>query len=266
MHAFLKDTLRGQIALVTGVGSGIGKATARLFGFAGARVAALTRKTEEAEATADEIRRAGGDALAVTADISRSADMKSAIDQVEATWGRLDLVVANAGINGVWAPLEEIGEADWDQTLDVNLKGTFLTVKHALPLLKRQGGAIAFVSSVNGTRIFSNAGASAYASSKAAQLALARMLALELAKHRVRVNTVCPGSIDTSIDENTRRKNLDQIREPVVFPAGHVPLTGGRPGTPEQVAELLWFLCSPLAAHITGAEVFIDGAESLLVG
>lgn len=251
---------------MTGAGSGIGKATAKFLAAAGARVAGLTKDAEEAEATCREIRASGGTAIALVADVSSDEAMKASVEKIRATWGRLDLVVANAGINGVWAPVENISAADWDKTLGVNLKGTFLTVKYAVPLLKQNGGAIVLVASVNGTRIFSNAGASAYASSKAAQVAFGKMTALELAKHRIRVNTVCPGSIDTNIEENMRREKLDEIREPVVFPEGHIPLTDGRSGSATQVAELIWFLCSPLSTHITGAEVFIDGAESLLQG
>jgi NAD(P)-dependent dehydrogenase (short-subunit alcohol dehydrogenase family) len=262
----LKDSLRGKVALVTGAGSGIGKATAKLFGACGARVVALTRSSGDAENTCREITRAGGEAIPVAADVSDSAQMANGFHAIAKAWGRLDLVVANAGINGLWAPIEEITEADWEKVFDVNLKGTFLSVKLAVPLLKANGGAIVIVSSVNGTRIFSNAGASAYATTKAGQLAFGRMMALELAKHRIRVNTVCPGAIETNIDENTRRKHLERAREPVEFPAGRIPLTDGQPGSAEQVAELIWFLCSDLAAHISGAEVFIDGAESLLQG
>lgn len=266
MHTLFKDSLTQKVALVTGAGSGIGKATAKLFAYAGARVAVLTRSADEAEATCREIRLANGEALGLTADVSDAPALARSYRTIEDAWGRLDIVVANAGINGLWAPVEEIAESDWDKTLDVNLKGTFLTVKHAVPLLKRQGGAITIVASVNGTRIFSNAGASAYATSKAGQLAFARMMALELAKHRIRVNTVCPGSIETNIDENTQRKDLHKVREAVVFPEGNIPLTNGKPGTAGQVAELIWFLSSGIATHVTGAEVFIDGAESLLQG
>jgi NAD(P)-dependent dehydrogenase (short-subunit alcohol dehydrogenase family) len=266
MHPLFKDTLAGKVALVTGAGSGIGKATAKLFSYAGARVAALTRSADEAEATCREIRAAHGEALGLPADISDATAMARSIRAIEDAWGRLDVVVANAGVNGLWAPVDEIGEDDWDQVMNINLKGTFLTVKHAVPLLKRQGGAVVIVASVNGTRIFSNAGASAYATTKGGQVAFGRMMALELAKHRIRVNTVCPGSIDTRIDENTQRKDLEKAREPVVFPEGHIPLTDGKSGSSEQVAELIWFLSSGLSSHITGAEVFIDGAESLLQG
>lgn len=266
MLALLKDSLVGQVALVTGAGSGIGQATAKLLAFAGARVGVLTRSPEEAEETVAEISAAHGEALALPGDISDSAAMERSVQTLEQKWGRLDIVVANAGVNGLWAPIEQIGEKDWEHVMGINLKGTFLTVKTAVPLLKRNGGAIVIVSSVNGTRIFSNGGASAYATSKAGQLAFGRMMALELARHRIRVNTVCPGSIKTRIGENTTRRDIDKAREPVVFPEGHIPLTDGKPGSSEQVAELIWFLSSPLAAHITGAEVFIDGAESLLQG
>ena len=261
-----QDTLRGKVAFVTGVGSGIGRAAAELFGEAGAKVAGLTLKMEDAQATADRIVSAGGEALALAGNVSSTADLAAAVRQIEQRWGRLDIVVANAGINGLWAPLDEISEDDWQQTLDTNLKGTFLTVKHALPLLKRNGGAVTVIASVNGTRIFSNSGATAYSSSKAGQVAFARMTALELAKHRIRVNTVCPGAIDTNIEENTKQQHLERAREPVEFPEGQIPLTDGKSGSARQVAQLIWFLSSDLADHITGTEVFIDGAQSLLQG
>lgn len=267
-QTLFKDSLSGKVALVTGAGSGIGKATAKLFAYAGARVAILTHNQAEAEATCMEIRHGGGEALGLVADVSDAAQMQQNMAKLGDAWGRLDIVVANAGINGLWAPIEDIGESDWEKTIDVNLKGTFLTVKHAVPWLKKNsaGGAIAIVASVNGTRIFSNTGASVYATSKAAQVAFARMMALELARHRIRVNTVCPGSIETRIGENTRKQDLDKIRVPVVFPEGHVPLTDGQAGTAGQVAELIWFLCSGIATHVTGTEVYIDGAESLIQG
>lgn len=261
-----KATLTGKVALVTGAGSGIGKATALLLGRAGARVAALTPKSAEADATARAIAAAGGEAIGFAADVSSSSGLQQAIAQINERWNRLDIVVANAGINGLWAPLDELGEDDWQQTLDVNLKGTFLTVKHALPLLRREGGSVIIVSSINGTRVFSNSGATAYSSSKAGQVAFGRMIALELAKHRIRVNTVCPGAIETKIGENTTHQNLEKAREPVAFPEGEIPLTDGESGTARQVARLIWFLSSDLSDHITGTEVFIDGGQSLLKG
>jgi len=259
-------SLAGKVALVTGAGSGIGKATALLFAEAGACVGVLTHNAREARLTAREITDSGRQAIPLVADVSSEKSMKAAFALIKKTWGRLDIVLANAGINGLWAPLEEIKTSDWDDTLGVNLRGTFLTVKYALPLLKRTGGSIVIVASVNGTRMFSNTGASAYATSKAGQVAFARMVALELAPHAIRVNTVCPGAIETDIGDNTRAKHLGRIRTPVKFPKGQVPLTHGKPGHPTQVAQLALFLASDQASHITGTEVFIDGAQSLLQG
>jgi NAD(P)-dependent dehydrogenase (short-subunit alcohol dehydrogenase family) len=258
--------LAEKVALITGAGSGIAKATSLLLAAEGVKVAALGRSDDELKQTVEEIQVKGGEAMPVVADISQPDQMQQAIQKIEQQWGRLDIVFANAGINGVWAPLEELTPEDWDKTLSVNLKGTFLTVKYAVPLLKRQGGSVVITSSVNGTRIFSNTGATAYSCSKAAQVAFAKMVALELAEHKIRVNVICPGAIETNIDENTDRRNLDHIQEPVEFPEGRIPLTDGKPGTSEQVAQLVLFLASDMSSHITGTEVWIDGGESLLQG
>ena len=258
--------LRDRVALVTGAGSGIGAAAARRLAQAGARVAALGRTEEELARVVDEIRRAGGDARVVLADVSDAEQVRRAVDETVAAWGRLDVVFANAGVNGVWAPLEELEPEEWDRTLAINLRGTFLTVKYAVPHLKRRGGAVVVTSSVNGTRMFSNTGASAYATSKAGQVAFAKMAALELAKHRVRVNVICPGAIETAIEASTEKRDVEREKEPVEYPEGEIPLTDGKPGTAEQVAELVLFLASDRASHITGTEMWIDGAESLLVG
>lgn len=173
---------------------------------------------------------------------------------------------ANAGINGVWAPLEELDPDEWDRTLGINLKGTFLTCKYTAPYLKRQGGAIIVTSSVNGTRMFSNTGASAYSSSKAAQVEFTKMIALELAPDKVRANVICPGAIETNIDESTEKRELEEVRIPVEYPEGSQPLEDGKPGTAEQVAKLVLFLASDDADYITGTEIWIDGAETLLRG
>lgn len=255
-----------QVALITGAGSGIGKAAAIAFGRAGAKVAALGRTADELQQTVDEITRAGGQALAVEADIAKPDDMQRAVEQVVQRWDRLDVVFANAGINGVWAPIEELKPEEWQRTIDINLTGTFLTIKYAVPYLKRRGGAVIVTASVNGTRIFSNTGATAYSCTKAAQVAMAKMLALELAPQKVRVNVICPGAIETSIDENTEQRDLEHVRIPVEYPKGSQPLTGGKPGSAEQVADLVLFLASDAASHITGTELWIDGAESLLRG
>jgi NAD(P)-dependent dehydrogenase (short-subunit alcohol dehydrogenase family) len=258
--------LAGKVALVTGGGSGIGKASAKRLAAAGARVAVMGRTEDELRDTVEEIKAAGGEAMHVVADVSEPDQLQPAITQIVDRWARLDIVFANAGVNGLWAPIEELELEEWERTLRINLTGTFLSIKHAFPHLKKQGGSIIITSSVNGTRIFSNTGASAYASSKAGQVALGKMLALEFAQHRVRVNVICPGAIDTDIEENTERQSLEEIQEPVEFPAGKIPLTDGKPGTSEQVADLVLFLASDASSHITGTELWIDGAESLLMG
>lgn len=258
--------LTDRVALITGGDSGIGLATAHRFAQAGAKVGVLGRNSDEVQHTVDEIQQQSGTALPLVADVSQPEAMQQAIAQLVDAWGRLDIVFANAGINGVWAPLEELDPEEWDQTLTVNLKGTFLTVKYAVPHLKRQGGSVIITSSVNGTRMFSNTGATAYACSKAAQVAFAKMVALELAQHRIRVNVICPGAIATDIDQSTEQQNLQGIRPRVEFPEGMIPLTGGKPGQAEQVADLVLFLASDAASHITGTELWIDGGQSLLQG
>lgn len=259
-------SVSGKVALITGAGSGLGRAAAIQLAEAGARIAALGRTGDDLQATVDRIVAEGGQAVAVEADISRPAEMQAATSQIEQQWGRLDIVFANAGINGVWAPIEDLAPEEWTKTLTVNLTGTFLTLKYAVPLLRRQGGSVIITSSVNGTRMFSNAGASAYSASKAGQVALAKMAALELAKYKIRVNVICPGWIETEIDDNTEKRNVDKARKPVQYPQGAVPLTDGRPGTPEQVAELVLFLAGEASSHISGTEIWIDGAQSLLQG
>jgi NAD(P)-dependent dehydrogenase (short-subunit alcohol dehydrogenase family) len=258
--------LDDKTALITGAGSGIGKAAALLLANEGARIAVLGRTEDELQQTVAEIKRNGGEAIALVADISQPDEMQQAVQQMVDKWDRIDIVFANAGINGVWASLEDLKPEEWDETLNVNLKGTFLTVKYAVPYLKKRGGSIIVTSSVNGTRIFSNTGATAYSSSKAAQVAFTKMVALELAPHRIRANVICPGAIETDIRQNTEQRDLEEIRQPVEFPEGNMPLTGGKPGTSEQVAQLVLFLASDASDHITGTEIWIDGAESLLMG
>lgn len=259
-------TVSGKVALITGGASGLGKAAAEILARAGAKVAVLGRSDDENQEVANAINAAGGEAMPVDGDISDPEQMRRAVEQVIARWGRLDIVFANAGINGVWAPVEDLTPEEWQQTININLNGTFYTIKYAVPYLKQQGGSVIITSSVNGTRIFSNTGATAYSCTKAAQVAMAKMLALELAKHKIRVNVICPGAIESNIDENTERRNIEQEKEPVEFPEGEIPLTDGEPGKAEDVGDLVLFLASDASKHISGTEVWIDGAQSLLQG
>ena len=256
--------LEHRIALVTGAGSGIGKAAAQRLARDGARIALIGRTESELQATAETIIAAGGHALPLVCDVASATEMEDAVRRTIDAFGRLDIVVANAGVNGVWAPIDELTPEEWDDTLAINLRGTFLTLRYSVPHLRRQGGSIVIVSSINGNRTFTSPGATAYSATKAAQVAMAKQLAVELGKERIRVNAVCPGAIETSIDDNTEKRNVEETEVPVEWPEGDIPLTEGEPGTPDQVAELIAFLASDRAAHITGVPIYIDGAQSLL--
>lgn len=259
-------SVKGKVALITGGGSGLGEAAARILAQEGAKVAVLGRTKDEIEQVAQSITTSDGEAIHIVADISDPQSMQQAVQRVIERWSRLDIVFANAGINGVWAPIEDLTVEEWQETININLNGTFYTIKAAAPHLKKNGGSVIITSSVNGTRIFSNTGATAYSCTKAAQVAMAKMLALELAKHRVRVNVICPGAIESEIDDNTEKRNVEKEKEPVEFPEGRIPLTDDKPGEAEDVGELVLFLASDASKHISGTEVWIDGAQSLLQG
>lgn len=257
--------LTGLVALVTGAGSGIGRASALKLAQQGAAIAAIGRTERELLETVRDIERAGGQGVALVADVAVAEAMRDAVAATVETFGAINVVVANAGINGVWAPIDDLRPEEWDRTIAINLRGTYLTLHYAVPHLKRAGGgSIIIMSSINGTRTFTTAGASAYAATKAAQLALTQQLALELGKHRIRVNAICPGQIDTAIPDNTSKRNVDEARVPVIWPDGDIPITGGKPGQSDDVADAVVFLASPGSRHITGTPIWIDGGQSLL--
>ena len=254
-----------KAALVTGAGSGIGKATAFALASAGYSVGALGDDLEDVIPIAEELKRLGAKATPLRADISVESDMRKAVAHLIAEFGRLDVVIANAGINGVWAPIDNLKPEEWDRTIAVNLRGTYLTMHTTVPHLKMSGGgSIIVVSSINGTRTFTTPGATAYTATKAGQLAMVQQLALELARHHIRINAVCPGEIETNIDDNTSLRGEEETAIPVVWPEGQVPITGGAPGRSEDVAEAIVFLCSNQARHITGSPLWIDGGQGLL--
>ncbi|WP_339811778.1 SDR family NAD(P)-dependent oxidoreductase [Paenibacillus sp. FSL R7-0189] len=258
--------LQDKVAVVTGAGSGIGKATAIRFAQHGAKVYMLDRTPEDSYETKREIESIGGTATVIECDVSNPGLVEESIRKVGEVAEKIDIVFANAGINGTWSPIETLEIEDWDQTLDTNLRSTFATVKYAIPHMKENGGSIIITSSINGNRVFSNIGASAYSSSKAGQVAFMKMAALELAQYGIRVNAICPGSIDTQIGDNTYKSDdLQEVKIPVKFPEGNHPLENA-PGKPEQVANLVLFLASDESFHVTGTEIYVDGAESLLRG
>ncbi|MCA1369533.1 SDR family oxidoreductase [Bradyrhizobium sp. BRP14] len=256
---------RSSVALVTGAGSGIGKATALALAADGVKVGLLARTRPALDEVAAEIASAGGQALVLEADVADEVPMRKAIRDLVSEFGRLDIVVANAGINGVWAPIDDLKPLEWDKTIAINLRGTYLTLHLTVPHLKQAGGgAIVVVSSINGTRTFTTPGATAYTATKAAQVAIVQQLALELAKHHIRVNAVCPGEIETGIDESTSLRHPEETAIPVEWPNGQVPITGGKPGRSSDVADVIRFLVSDRARHVTGSPVWVDGGQGLL--
>jgi NAD(P)-dependent dehydrogenase (short-subunit alcohol dehydrogenase family) len=258
------ERLKDMVAVVTGAGSGIGRAAALRLAGEGAKVCLVDLKDTRTEKVKQEIESLGGQAVTADTDVSDPRRVEQAVKQAVGQWGRLDVLFANAGINGTLAPIEEMSTEEWDHTLSTNLKGTFLAVKYAVPHMKERGGSIIVTSSVNGNRVFSGFGMSAYSTSKAGQVAFVKMAALELARYKIRVNAICPGAIQTNISESTHpTPGLKSIQIPVNYPEGNMPLEHG-PGQPEQVADLVLFLASPDSSHISGTEIFIDGVESLL--
>ena len=260
-------SLQGKVALITGAASGIGLGAAVLFAREGANVALLDIPDgDEIDALKLVHQAAGNDKAAAffACDVSDAQQVRAAVGKTIQTFGKLDIVIANAGINGVWAPLDELEPDEWDKTHAINLKGTFLTIKYTIPHLKKAGGgSIIVMSSVNGNRTFSNPGASAYSASKAGQVALARQAALELGRDNIRVNAICPGTINTNIAQSTIRRNVEKIDIKIEFPEGNPALNQGK-GEPEDVAKVCLFLASDLGRHVSGVEIYVDGGFSLL--
>ena len=256
--------LDGKVAFITGAASGIGEGTARRFAQEGAKVALADVMAEQGEHVRSELEKAGYQAIYVECDVSNPESVQHAINTTVEQFGKLDIVFANAGINGVWTPIDELQPDEWDRTLNINLKGTYLTVHFAVPHLKRAGGgSIIITSSVNGTRTFSNPGASAYSTSKAGQIAFMKMIALELGRDNIRCNAVCPGAIETNISQRTQQRDVEKIGIEVELPKGSPAIDQGQ-GDPFEVADTCLFLASDMGRHVSGVEIFVDGGASLL--
>lgn len=262
--ASTEPRVKDKVAVITGAGSGIGRAAALRLAQQGAKICLIDLNDNRTESVEEQIKELGGESFFVDTDVSNPERVQKAIEEAAKRFGQIDIVFANAGINGTVAPIEDLTPESWDETLTTNLKGTFLTVKYAIPHMKKNGGSIIITSSINGNRKFSSFGMSAYSASKSGQVAFAKMAALELARYKIRVNVICPGAIQTNIGENTNTTpEVDKITIPVKYPEGSQPLEHG-PGQPEQVADLVLFLASQESSHISGTEVYIDGTETLL--
>ena len=248
----MAELTKGKVALVTGAGSGIGRAAARIFAREGAKVAAADVNQASAEETVGMIREAGGEAFGLQADVSKGAEVESMVDAVVETYGRLDCAFNNAGIEGALASTADYTEADWAPVIAVNLTGVWLCMKYEIPrLLETGGGAIVNTSSAAG--LLGAPRMPAYVASKHGVVGLTKTAALEYAKSGVRVNAVCPGVIDTSMVgrlKERRPRMFEKIvrGEPI-----------GRIGQPEEIAETAVWLCSDAASFVTGHAMSVDG-------
>ena len=247
--------LKDKVALVTGAASGIGRATAALFGREGAKVMCADLDVEGAERIAQQIADSGGEAASTRADVSVAADVERMVAETVARWGRLDVLVNNAGIYFV-LPLTQVPEEEWDRLININLKGVYLGCKHAIPQMVSQGkGAIVNTASIAGLRGFGNW--TTYSASKGGVVQLTKALAMELARFNVRVNCVCPGIIDTGMfDQAVNMTGVDRAELASSIGQAH-PM--GRIGRPEEVAAAILFLASEDASFVTGVPLSVDG-------
>lgn len=248
--------LAGKVSLVTGGGSGIGRATAELFAREGARVAVADVRLAAAEETVARIRGSGGDAVAIGADVSRAADAEAMVGAVLAAYGRLDVLHANAGVTPARVRIQDLEEAEWDRVLGINLKGAWLTCKYAIPaLIGAGGGAIVNTASLAGVR--ARPYRVHYEASKAGVISLTRTLAIELAPHRIRANCVCPGGVDTP----GRTASLGEA-ESAVHRQPHIDrLPIPRLARPEEVANAVLFLASDESSYVNGHALYVEGGE-----
>jgi NAD(P)-dependent dehydrogenase (short-subunit alcohol dehydrogenase family) len=242
----------GQVALVTGASAGIGRATALAFAAAGAAVVVADVDDAQGEATAAEIRGGGGRAIYVHADVADADQVAAMVAATVDEFGRLDHAFNNAGIEGDPAPLSECPRENWDRTLAVNLTGVFSCLQAEIPALRDSGGgSIVNCASIAGLNGF--AGLAAYVASKHGVNGLTKAAALELAPEGIRVNSVCPGAIDTEMVARVAAEQPEMIERTI---AAH-PL--GRLGRPEEIASTVLWLCSDAAGFVTGQAIAVDG-------
>ncbi|UVE16254.1 SDR family oxidoreductase [Pseudomonas sp. LS44] len=245
-------TFSGQVALVTGAAAGIGRATAQAFAAAGLKVVAADLDTQAGETTVALIRAAGGEATFVRCDVTKDAEVKALMEQVIATYARLDYAFNNAGIEIEKGKVAEGDEAVFDAIMSVNVKGVWLCMKHQLPLMLAQGGG-AIVNTGSVASLGAAPKMSIYAASKHAVLGLTKSAAIEYAKSNIRVNAVCPGVIDTDM---FRRAHEADPKKAAFASAMH-PV--GRIGKVEEIAAAVLYLCSDGASFTTGQALAVDG-------
>jgi len=256
--------LDGRVAFITGGASGIGEATARRFAREGASIVLADINEENSSRICSELIGSGSQAVFEYCDVSVADSVERAVKAAVERFGRLDIVFANAGINGIFAPIDDLQPDEWARTMAINLTGTYLTVHFTVPHLRAGGGgSIIITSSVNGNRSFAYPGASAYCTSKAAQVAFMKTMSLELGRDGIRCNAVCPGAIPTNIEHSTHRRNTDRVAINMHMSSGNPILNHGW-GSPDDVADACLYLASDMGRHISGTEIYIDGGASLL--
>ncbi|NNC36177.1 MAG: glucose 1-dehydrogenase [Acidimicrobiales bacterium] len=245
-----------KIAMVTGSGAGIGRQTALKFAAEGAKVVVSDVNRKDGEETASQIRKSRGDAIFIRADVSKKADVENLIAKTIATYGRLDCAVNNAGILGSMANLVEQDDDNFDRIVDVNIKGVFYCMRAEIDaMLKTNGGAIVNLASIAGLIGFP--GLAAYVASKHAVNGLTKNGALEYAKDGIRVNSICPGGINTDMLDSVADQATDGAQNSRQMMDPLHPM--GRIGEPEETAAAIVWLCSPEASFVTGVHLPVDG-------
>ena len=242
-----------KVAFVTGAASGIGRAAAIAFATESARVAIIDLTEEALRQTAAAITAAGGEALVIACDVSVPEQVEAAVTRTVQAFGRLDIAFNNAGVENKAAPVAEIELSEWDRILDINLRGTFLCMKHEIAQMLKQGGGVV-VNTSSGAGIRGVAGGSSYAASKHAIIGLTKSAALDYATANIRVNAILPGNIETPMMDRFTGGDIQKAIdfEPV-----------GRLGKPEEIAEAVLWMSSELGAFVTGASISVDGGWSL---
>ena len=245
--------LAGKVALITGGGTGIGRATALAFARETAKVAVVGRRLEKLLEVVKEMKAAGGDAIAVSCDVSRAADVQGAVRKTVETFGKLNVVVNNAGVLHV-STIEEIAEDEWDRLIDANLKGPFLMCRAALPEFRKAGGgAIVNVGSVLGLVAMKKR--AAYCASKGGVTLLTKAIAVDHGHENIRANCICPSIVETElVSQLFSTSDGDRVKRERL---ATIPL--GRMGRPADIAELAVYLASDESSWLTGAAIPIDG-------